>query len=62
VSLCYPHHIHLAHSKFEEFRDKILEVVGQNKYEELKTKSQEIKKWSVEELTELIKDLEKKVA
>jgi hypothetical protein len=59
VLLCYPHHIHLAHSKFEEFRDKILELFGQNKYEELKNKSQEIKKWTVEEIQDLIKELEK---
>lgn len=61
VSLCYPHHIHLAHSKFEEFRDKILEIFGEEKYNDLKQKSQQIKKWTVDELIELTKELEEKI-
>ena len=57
VSLCYPCHIHWAHSKYEEFRDWVIELIG-DKYEDLKRRAYEIKKFSPTELKILKKELE----
>ena len=50
VALCYKHHFYLAHSKFEEFRDFLIELMGEEQYENLKTKSKQIVKPILEDI------------
>ena len=42
ISLCYKCHMFWAHSKYEEFRDWIIETIGEEKYLSLKEQSQVI--------------------
>lgn len=54
VTLCFRCHLYGAHQKYEEFRDKIIELIGSEAFDKLKLKSKEIKKWDKEELQELL--------
>jgi 5-methylcytosine-specific restriction endonuclease McrA len=61
VSLCFAHHHHLAHSLYEEFRDKMIEFIGIDKYESLKKESKEIVKYSSDDLLTLKNKLLQKI-
>lgn len=52
VALCYYHHFYFAHQKFEEFRDFIIDLIGETKYNGLKKKSREIFKLTLPEIKE----------
>ena len=56
ICLCLPHHRYWAHSKFEEFRDFVLSIIGE-KYYRLKEKSQKIAKYSMDDLREILEVL-----
>jgi len=57
IALCYKHHFYLAHSKFEEFRDFVVNLLGEEKYGELKAKSQILWKGNLEYEFEKLKKL-----
>jgi hypothetical protein len=57
VTLCYPCHIYMAHSKYEEFRDFIIETIGEDKYEELKALAYKITKLNKIDMEEIYADL-----
>jgi ribosomal protein L20 len=50
ISLCYYHHIYWAHQKYEEFRKFIIDRIGEEKFEELRKYSQQIRQMNKEEL------------
>jgi predicted restriction endonuclease len=54
VALCYYHHFYFAHQKFEEFRDVIIDLIGEEKYDELKLKSKEIFTLTLPEVKSLL--------
>lgn len=54
LTLCYPCHMFFAHQKYEEFRDKVIEIQGAEEFETLKRYALEIKKWDKEELQLLL--------
>jgi hypothetical protein len=58
ISLCLPCHLYWAHAKYEEFREWVInETIGPDKFEILREKAFTIKKWTNEELKELLKTL-----
>lgn len=57
VTLCRGCHLFYAHQKYEEFRDKIIEIIGTEEFLRLKTASNEIKKWDLDELQQLLENL-----
>jgi hypothetical protein len=61
VTLCFAHHHHLAHSLYEEFRDKIISILGQETYDRLKKLSQQITKHTADDLLNIKQDLEQKL-
>lgn len=50
ITLCWAHHLHLAHTHFERFRDFVIERIGQEMYDILKEKAYSVVKLSVEDL------------
>jgi hypothetical protein len=50
IGLCYYHHIYWAHQKYEEFRKFIIDRIGDEKFEELRKHSQQIRQMNKEEL------------
>lgn len=50
IALCYRHHFYLEHSKFEEFRDFVINYLGEDKYNEIKELSKQIVKPDLEEI------------
>jgi len=62
IALCYKHHFYLAHSKFEEFRDFVIDLMGEEQYNDLKKRSQEIYKPSPQDLEELLEKLPEKIS
>lgn len=57
IGLCYKHHIHVAHSDYETFRDFIVNYLPEGIFEELKIESKKIKKWTQEELKQIKENL-----
>jgi hypothetical protein len=47
----------MAHSKYEEFRDFIIETIGEDKYEELKALAYKITKLNKIDMEEIYADL-----
>ena len=58
IALCYRHHFHFAHSKFEEFRDWVIQEIGEELYNKIKDQSKLILKEPLEESLERLKSLD----
>lgn len=58
IALCYRHHFHFAHSKFEEFRDWVIQEIGEELYMQVKERSRQILKESIEDSLERLKSIE----
>lgn len=58
VCLCYHHHFNFAHETPMEFHDWLIEVKGQEFVDQLRLKSNQIAKFSMEQKMEMIEKLE----
>ena len=56
VCLCHSHHFY-SHSNPILFTEFIKEYLGENRYEQLKLRAKMIKKWTIEQMAELLKIL-----
>ena len=61
IALCSGHHL-FAHQEPEEFRRKVISLVGEQKYEELYQKSRVVARFSLEELEEMKRTLEEMIS
>ena len=58
LCLCHSHHFY-SHSNPVLFGEFVREYLGEMKYTQLKQKAQMIKKWTVQDLQDLLEDLKK---
>jgi len=57
ITLCAGHHF-LAHRDPEKFRRFVIQIIGENEYEDLFLKSMQSKKWTLKDLEIKINELE----
>ena len=57
IPLCYPCHMYWAHKEPIRFNDFVKEWLGEHKFNELKARANSVKKWTLDEMDDLLKTL-----